>query len=301
MRFVISGRGLIGMFIVVALAACQNDTPRSHMGSRQALVDSIERGYERLERAYAGADSLSPETRRLQGGMEQMHAQMHGHRGREGEGPNGHKRMSEGRHEHMGPHHRSPDSADASWARREWHQQMRGLHGQMARRHRRHGHAQMARRHRRMRRRHRRMRNRTSTPDSDPAASPSPTVAPALSGEELYDQQCSVCHGAAGEGSAAFPPLAGSTWVTGEEEIAIQILLHGMEGPVSVRDRTYRNLMPAFGARLSDAEVAALLSYVRTHWGNTGDSVSAAEVRDVRAEYAGRRASWTAAELRGEE
>lgn len=58
--------------------------------------------------------------------------------------------------------------------------------------------------------------------------------------------------------------------------------------------------MPAFGRRLNDEEVAAILSYVRSFWGNEEDAVAPKEVQSIRSQYADRTRPWTAAQLRQE-
>jgi mono/diheme cytochrome c family protein len=131
---------------------------------------------------------------------------------------------------------------------------------------------------------------------------PEPSAATsAIQGADLYAQHCATCHGAQGEGLGSFPPLAGSSWVTGEEDTAIRILLHGLQGPIEVNGRSYSNVMPAFGRRLTDAEIAELLSYLRTSWDHDTEAVEPAQVREVRAEHSGRSQPWTASELRESE
>jgi mono/diheme cytochrome c family protein len=186
----------------------------------------------------------------------------------------------------------------------EWHQQMMGMHAQMARMH---ADSGRARRHRQMQRRHRQMMNALpSTGEAEPTNEgqrvPSGDAALAARGENLYGQHCATCHGQQGTGvGGAFPPLTGAEWVTGDEDTAIRILLHGLQGRIGVNDRTYNNVMPAFGRRLSDDEVAALLSYVRSAWGNEAEAVSPEDVAEVRRRHAGRSQPWTAAQLRDEE
>ena len=95
----------------------------------------------------------------------------------------------------------------------------------------------------------------------------------------------------------AFPPLAGSEYVLGEEERVVRIVLHGLGGPVTVQGQTYNGAMPAWADQLSDAEIAAVLTYVRTSWGNRAEAITAERVARERAATAGRTAPWTAGEL----
>jgi len=118
-----------------------------------------------------------------------------------------------------------------------------------------------------------------------------------IDGGKLYAQQCVACHQATGQGLAgAFPPLAGSEWVTGAPEIPIKVLLAGLGGEIQVKGQTYNGAMPAFGAVFSDAEIAAVTNYIRTSWDNGADEVTEEQVAAIRADI-GARGTWTAAEL----
>ena len=106
--------------------------------------------------------------------------------------------------------------------------------------------------------------------------------AAAIDGKQLYGAKCSACHQASGLGVAGvFPPLAGAEWVLGPEKTLISILLHGVQGEIQVKGNVYKGAMPAFGT-LADEEIAAVLSYVRSDWGNQGAPVGAAAVKAQR-------------------
>jgi hypothetical protein len=62
----------------------------------------------------------------------------------------------------------------------------------------------------------------------------------------------------------------------------MRIVLHGLQGQIQVQDRTFDGTMPAFGSRLSDEEVAALLAYVRSSRGSDAPAVTIGTVRVVR-------------------
>ncbi len=118
-------------------------------------------------------------------------------------------------------------------------------------------------------------------------------------GEVLY-ARCVTCHQMNGEGMAgAFPPLAGSEWVNGPASHPIAVVLHGMQGPITVKGVSYNAAMIAYGTGvpMSDQEVADVVSYVRTTWGNASGPVTAEDVATVRAATATRTRPWTAAEL----
>lgn len=127
-------------------------------------------------------------------------------------------------------------------------------------------------------------------------------VDPFVAGKRHYTA-CAACHQANGLGvPPAFPPLAGSEWVTGSEERLIRILLHGLEGPIEVKGQTYVGLMPAFGAggayNWNDQRIAEVLTYIRAEWGNDASPITTEQVTAVRTgAAAGRTKAWTAEEL----
>lgn len=125
------------------------------------------------------------------------------------------------------------------------------------------------------------------------ALTPAAPVAGAVDGGQLFAAKCAACHQATGSGVAGvFPPLAASEWVTGSPTRLVQILLHGIQGPIVVRGATYNGLMPPWQS-LSDEELAALATYVRTSWGNGATPVTAATVAEQRAATAARSGPWS--------
>lgn len=98
-------------------------------------------------------------------------------------------------------------------------------------------------------------------------------------GAALYDKHCVECHRAQGEGMPPnYPPLAGNRALTTASAInPIRMVLNGGYPPsTGGNPRPYG--MPPFGPRLSDIEVAAVVSYIRSSWGNAAESVSPIEV-----------------------
>ena len=83
----------------------------------------------------------------------------------------------------------------------------------------------------------------------------------------------------------------GSEFTLDVPGIPVRVLIGGKEGSVG--------LMPPLGAALTDEQIAAVLTYVRREWGNTGTAVDAATVADVRKATAGRSRPWTDQELAG--
>lgn len=126
------------------------------------------------------------------------------------------------------------------------------------------------------------------------------TVAAGPDGQALYGR-CAACHQPNGAGLAgAFPPLSASEWVTGNPEVPIRVVLHGLQGEINVAGSTYNSVMLPYGGtgEMNDAEVAAVLTYVRSSFGNSASAVTADEVAAVRAATSGRTTPWTAEELK---
>ncbi|MDO5693533.1 MAG: cytochrome c [Pseudomonadota bacterium] len=111
----------------------------------------------------------------------------------------------------------------------------------------------------------------------------------AVDGAAAYTARCAACHQAGGTGlPGVFPPLAQSEYVTGKESTLIAVVLHGIEGPLTVKGQAYNGSMPAFAAQVDDAELAALLTHVRSQWGNSAGPISAEAVAAARADTADR-------------
>jgi len=133
------------------------------------------------------------------------------------------------------------------------------------------------------------------------AAAPAAASAAAQpSGQQLF-QRCAVCHQATGLGvPGAFPPLAGSEWaIAANAAVPIRVVLHGLAGAVTVKHQQFNSAMPAYGTGqvMSDAEVAAVLTYVRSAWGNSAGAVTAGDVARERAATTARTTPWAAADL----
>ena len=114
---------------------------------------------------------------------------------------------------------------------------------------------------------------------------------------------CATCHRDHGEGIVRiYPPLAGSEWVNGDPDRLIKLTLHGVWGKIQVRGKVFepsRGVPPmtAIGNMFTDAEIAAVLTYVRNSWGNSADAISPADVKRVRAETIDRRRFYSPEEL----
>lgn len=111
---------------------------------------------------------------------------------------------------------------------------------------------------------------------------PAVNTGQAVDGRQLFNAHCVACHQANGKGLAGvFPPLDGSEWVNGDARVLANIVLHGVEGELSVMGQRYKGSMPAFG-QMGDADLAALLSHLRSAWSNKAAPVDAALVENER-------------------
>ena len=116
-------------------------------------------------------------------------------------------------------------------------------------------------------------------------------------GQAIYEALCLNCHQASGQGlTGVYPPLAKSEWVAGDVQTLIKITMHGLAGPTKVQGKDY-GLVPMPPMGLDDQQLADVLTYVRSAFGNTASAVKPAEVKAVREATKGRTAPWTAAEL----
>lgn len=101
-------------------------------------------------------------------------------------------------------------------------------------------------------------------------------------GKALFQQHCYLCHQASGQGTTGvFPPLAKSDFLLADKARSIRILCEGLSQEIVVNGVKYNGTMPP--STLNDAEVADVLTYARSAWGNTGEAVAVAEVMAVRA------------------
>ncbi|MBV8424332.1 MAG: cytochrome c [Candidatus Eremiobacteraeota bacterium] len=109
-------------------------------------------------------------------------------------------------------------------------------------------------------------------------------VAAAPDGKNIFNTNCSTCHQANGMGSpGVFPPLAGNKDVTAADPSKIiGIVLHGDTQALTVNGKQYNGGMPPWKGTLSNADIAAVLTYVRSSWGNKAPAVTEAQVAKVK-------------------
>lgn len=102
-------------------------------------------------------------------------------------------------------------------------------------------------------------------------------------GKKVYTKYCISCHQADGGGVPNMsPPLIQTSFVLGDKEKLINIVLNGLKN-VTIEDETYNNPMPPLGSVLKDQQIADVLTYVRNSFGNKASAVAAAEVKVVRS------------------
>ena len=102
-------------------------------------------------------------------------------------------------------------------------------------------------------------------------------------GQSLFAGTCSVCHQANGAGlPGVFPPLAKSDYLAADPKRAIDVLLHGLTGKLTVNGSDYNSVMPPM-SQLNDDEIANILTYVINTWGNAGGRILTDDVKKARA------------------
>lgn len=98
----------------------------------------------------------------------------------------------------------------------------------------------------------------------------------------IYQAHCSNCHQDTGMGEPnLYPPIAANEWVSGPADRLIRVVLNGHQGEMVVNGVTYNQVMPSF-AFLSDKELASVITFIRTNFGNKGSKITAADVSGIR-------------------
>lgn len=100
-------------------------------------------------------------------------------------------------------------------------------------------------------------------------------------GKTVYTQTCVACHQATGVGIPnAFPPLAKSDYLNADVNRAIKQVIKGSNGPMTVNGKKYTGAMPP--QALTDQQIADVLTYVYSNWGNNKKVVTVAMVKAQR-------------------
>ncbi len=144
----------------------------------------------------------------------------------------------------------------------------------------------------------------TAPAGSSPAVTtpaPSAPADPAVlaQGKQVYLSVCFACHQPTGLGlPPVFPPLTKSEYVNGVEERFAAMILKGNAGPMTVEGKPYNNIMPGQEAMLTDDKIAAVMTYVRSTFGNSAPPVSPEVVAAARKKFLDRKTPWTEPELK---
>jgi mono/diheme cytochrome c family protein len=119
-----------------------------------------------------------------------------------------------------------------------------------------------------------------------------------VDGRLLFEDTCGACHDPTGNGRPdRAPSLHGSPLVSAPPRVLVRIVLDGIRTEASPAAPTYVLPMPAWRV-ISDRDLAAIVSYVRTTFAQKDDGVSIEEVAAVRRATAGRARPWSREELR---
>ena len=109
-------------------------------------------------------------------------------------------------------------------------------------------------------------------------------AAPRVSaGAKVFATNCTGCHGANGTGEPGiFPSLVANPYVSGNAKRLIHTIKYGLTGKIIAKGVKYDGVMPAWSGTLTDGQIADVVSFIRTSWGNKGALVTATEVRAVK-------------------
>ena len=295
------------VFLTVLSASCQMERSDYMTGEQRRQIeiayDSLQTAYKTMLAKYqASSDSVPANLHSLYTQMQQMHGRMEtsyqqmmsGNMQVKSNRMMGSKNGMMGNRMHMMRQMRSHQSG-------EWYQQMMSMHDRVAAMHNQQGEHQMAEMNQRLSEEYGDMMHMVPGLDE-----PKETLFnedgdyTMLNGENLFTQNCASCHGTDGNGLGnAFPPLVNSEWITEEKSISIRILMNGLTGSIDVTGQSYSGTMPSFRARLSAAEMAATLNYLRIISDEELPEITQDEVIRIGQTFSDRTRPWTAGELRG--
>jgi nitrite reductase (NO-forming) len=116
-----------------------------------------------------------------------------------------------------------------------------------------------------------------------PAGAPKSKAEKIQLGQHLFMSICAACHQPTGRGLPnVFPPLAGSDFLNADKNRAIQTVIFGRQGAVTVNGIKFNNNMPSFP--LNDQDIANVLTFVYNSFGNAGLEVTPEEVKVLRSQ-----------------
>ena len=104
---------------------------------------------------------------------------------------------------------------------------------------------------------------------------------PLTFGKNIFNTTCIACHQANGEGIPnVFPPLTKSDFLNKDKKGAIETVINGKSGEITVNGKKYNGIMPP--QTLNEKQIAAVLTYVYSQWGNSGKTVNEEEVHKIK-------------------
>lgn len=292
---------LLTVLLLIPTTACQtgdsNHMNESHQQQMQQAYEAMQKEYKNLLRDYEqDSASMPEEMKNLYAQMQQMHRNMdknHGHmmsghrqRGMHGDDKQG----MMGGQMHMQMQNRMTG---------EWYHQMQGMHQQMAQMHQQRNQSGIAEKHQQMAKIYGEMMNLLPNGEQSQEEPFNKEGDPAmLNGKNLYLQNCASCHGNNAQGIGnVFPPLVDSEWITGNKSVPIRIVRDGLRGEIEVKGQTYTGNMPSFKARLSIAEIAAIINYLRDVSDGNYSQITQNDVIEIVNSYEKRNTPWNAEEL----
>jgi mono/diheme cytochrome c family protein len=112
----------------------------------------------------------------------------------------------------------------------------------------------------------------------------SPAFAAAPDGKAIFATNCATCHGDKGQGAEnVAPPLAKNSYETGDPKKVIHTVLYGLSGPIKVNGKPWGDgTMPAWKGSLTNAQIAAVITFERSSWGNKASAVTEKQVASVK-------------------
>jgi cbb3-type cytochrome c oxidase subunit III len=85
----------------------------------------------------------------------------------------------------------------------------------------------------------------------------------ATDGAAIFNSKCKMCHGTGGKGTAMAPKLAGNEFVKGDRALVVATVANGRKGDQKKYTGKFNMPMPVWGTKLSEAEIGAVVDYVR--------------------------------------
>ena len=294
MNSVISFR-FAGIVTVLSLIGACSSGEQTYLSEweQTELQDTYQSTYERYEklqsRYNSNSQSLSDDLQLLYDALWPMHEQMNSAyqqlltRNQEQYRDNERRMMSGEMGMHMQSHRMG-----------EWYQQLQEIHRRLAQIHDNQGQAawaeinnQLAEQYQQMYEMLPGLERPTEVPFNDQG---NPDI---LNGQQLYATNCASCHGMQGNGiEGVYPPVVNTDWVTGTPSIPLRVLLHGLEGQINVGGITYKANMPSFSARLSIAEMTAIVNFLRVRSDSSLTPVTQDQAIRIGRNYRNRVTPW---------